>query len=285
MHQDRWRCGGRRIPSRSFWTLLVTSLLVIFNLYSIYPSSSSSKRYAAVYSLSSLPRRKREGLPHVIIKLHQQVVGYHILPFLGLAKFCQTINCIRQTAEKLLVGDIDCAETSSHLHMVQCNRWIDAYDVGRRCTFKHPSKHFYWTWLIDWPPAAQLGISCMACLVTGVMMRAEFSILGLVEIVGEVAIAAAVRWWFKLPFAPRIGHGSQLPPARVTWQRGSHGLRGLAQPGRRRSSVLKSCWASSSRKHGWCSTPTLDQDWSVLSDLWGTLLYPVLWGAMRAYDC
>ena len=34
----------------------------------------------------------------------------------------------------------------------------------------------------------------MACLVTGVMMRAEFSILGLVEIVGEVAIAAAVRW-------------------------------------------------------------------------------------------
>ena len=33
----------------------------------------------------------------------------------------------------------------------------------------------------------------MACYVTGVMMRAEFSILGLVEIVGGVAIAAAVR--------------------------------------------------------------------------------------------
>ena len=33
----------------------------------------------------------------------------------------------------------------------------------------------------------------MACYVTGVMMHAESSILGLVEIVGGVAIAAAVR--------------------------------------------------------------------------------------------
>ena len=41
-------------------------------------------------------------------------------------------------------------------------------------------------------------------------MRAESGTLGLVEIVGGVAIAAAVR---------EIGHGSQLPPARVTCSR------------------------------------------------------------------
>ena len=35
-----------------------------------------------------------------------------------------------------------------------------------------------------------------------------------------------------------------------------------AQPGRGRSSVLKSCWAGSSREHG-CSAPTSDRDWSV----------------------
>ena len=40
---------------------------------------------------------------------------------------------------------------------------------------------------------AQLGISGMARKVTGVMMRADSSILGLVETVGGVAIAAAVR--------------------------------------------------------------------------------------------
>ena len=39
------------------------------------------------------------------------------------------------------------------------------------------------------------------------MMLAESSILGLVEIVG------GVDRWFKLPFASQIGHGSQLPPA------------------------------------------------------------------------
>ena len=59
-------------------------------------------------------------------------------------------------------------------------------------------------------------------------------------------------------------------------------LWGLAQPGRGRSSVLKSCWASSSREHG-CSAPTLDRDWSqCYAGLWGTLPCPVLWGAMRA---
>ena len=40
---------------------------------------------------------------------------------------------------------------------------------------------------------AQLGISGMACYATGVTMRAESSILEMVEIVGGVAIAAAVR--------------------------------------------------------------------------------------------
>ena len=46
-------------------------------------------------------------------------------------------------------------------------------------------------------------------------MRAEFSILELVETADRVAIAAPVREIAdSLPFAPQIGRGSQLPPAR-----------------------------------------------------------------------
>ena len=54
-------------------------------------------------------------------------------------------------------------------------------------------------------------------------MRAEFSILGLVEIVGGVAIAAAVREpadsSCRSHLRSVLGHGSQLPPARVTCSR------------------------------------------------------------------
>ena len=47
-------------------------------------------------------------------------------------------------------------------------------------------------------------------------MRAESSILELVETADGVAIAAPVREIAdsSLPFAPLIGRGSQLPPAR-----------------------------------------------------------------------
>ena len=47
-------------------------------------------------------------------------------------------------------------------------------------------------------------------------MRAEFSILELVETADGVAIAAPVfaRSEIQVAFAPRIGRGSQLPPER-----------------------------------------------------------------------
>ena len=54
-------------------------------------------------------------------------------------------------------------------------------------------KHFCWTWLIDGPPVAQLGISGMACWATGVTMRPESRIFELREIARGVAIAASVR--------------------------------------------------------------------------------------------
>ena len=54
-------------------------------------------------------------------------------------------------------------------------------------------------------------------------MGAESSILGLVDIVGGVAIAAAVREIADsssgFPFGLQVGHGSQLPPACVTCSR------------------------------------------------------------------
>ena len=73
--------------------------------------------------------------------------------------------------------------------------------------------------------------------------RAESSILGLVEIVGGVAIAAAVR---KIAdsigrYAPQIGHGSQLPPARVTC-----------------SKTLLSAWQP------WIVTPSSTRPWEVI---------------------
>ena len=71
----------------------------------------------------------------------------------------------------------------------------------------------------------------MAGYVTGVMMRAEFSILGLVEIVGGVAIAAAVR---EIADSSCRSHlGSVMAPSSLLhasrarercWEPGSHGL-------------------------------------------------------------
>ena len=62
---------------------------------------------------------------------------------------------------------------------------------------------FYWTRLIDGSPAAQLGISGMACKVNGVTVRAESSILELVEIVSGMAIAdASCRSHLRLVMAP-----------------------------------------------------------------------------------
>ena len=71
----------------------------------------------------------------------------------------------------------------------------------------------------------------MACKVTGVMMRAESSILGIVEIVGGVAIAAAVREnadlgcrsHLRSVMAPNcLKHASVLENA--AGSTGSHGL-------------------------------------------------------------
>ena len=67
----------------------------------------------------------------------------------------------------------------------------------------------------------------MAGLVTGVVKRAEFSILGLVEIVGGVAIATADR---EIGGSSCRSHlrsvmGSQLPPACVTRSRTLLGAR------------------------------------------------------------
>ena len=71
----------------------------------------------------------------------------------------------------------------------------------------------------------------MACWVTGVMMRAGSSILGLVEIVGGVAIAAAVREiantscrsHLRSVMAPScLLHASRARER--CWERGSHGL-------------------------------------------------------------
>ena len=56
------------------------------------------------------------------------------------------------------------------------------------------------------------------------MMRAESSILGLVEIAGGVAIATTVRQIADLS-CHQIGHGSQLPPAHVTCSRTLLGAR------------------------------------------------------------
>ena len=97
----------------------------------------------------------------------------------------------------------------------------------------------------------------------------ESSTLGSVEIVCGVAIAAAVceigdsscRSHLRSVMAPSCLLNASRAWERC-WEPGSHGLWGLAQPGRGRASVLKSCWASSSREHR-CSNPSLDQDWSV----------------------
>ena len=64
----------------------------------------------------------------------------------------------------------------------------------------------------------------MARQVTGVMMRAESSILGLVEIVGGVAIAAAVREIADLSvMTPScLLHASRARER--CWKPGSHGL-------------------------------------------------------------
>ena len=100
-------------------------------------------------------------------------------------------------------------------------------------------------------------------------MRPESDIVELREIASGVAIAASVSEisdylalvvvisLFKLLLNSEISdsschsdlrsvRASQRPPARVTCSitllgAKRHGLRGLAQPGRRRSSVLKSC--------------------------------------------
>ena len=61
----------------------------------------------------------------------------------------------------------------------------------------------------------------MACYVTSVMMRAEFSILGLVEIVGGLAIAAAVCE-IADKVAVRPSDRSWLPEC--CWDPGSHSL-------------------------------------------------------------
>ena len=63
----------------------------------------------------------------------------------------------------------------------------------------------------------------MACEVTGVIMRAESSILGpWVSRNRRRSADCCCRsrdCLFKLPYAPQIGHGSQQPPARVTCSR------------------------------------------------------------------
>ena len=71
----------------------------------------------------------------------------------------------------------------------------------------------------------------MACYVTGVMMRAESSILGLVEIVGGVAIAAAVREIADSSCRSHLGSvmasSCLLYASRARercWEPGSHGL-------------------------------------------------------------
>lgn len=65
-----------------------------------------------------------------------QQLGYHILLFLDPAKFCQTIDCIRQAAEKLLIEDIDWTrvkvilDARRHSHI---STWynVDAYfEIG-----------------------------------------------------------------------------------------------------------------------------------------------------------
>ena len=88
----------------------------------------------------------------------------------------------------------------------------------------------------------------MSCLATGVTMHPESSIAEFEEIASGVAIAASVSEISDS--SCRLGLRSVMaahpPPARVPCSRTllgriSHGLRGLAQPGHRRSSVLKSC--------------------------------------------
>ena len=59
--------------------------------------------------------------------------------------------------------------------------------------------------------------------MTGVMMRAESSILGLVEIVGGVAIAAEVREIADSSCRSRLGSVMARVMARC-WEPGSHGL-------------------------------------------------------------
>ena len=68
--------------------------------------------------------------------------------------------------------------------------------------------------------------------MAGVMMRDESSILGLVEIVGGVAIAAAVR---EIADSSCRSHLRSVIARERCWKPGSHGLWGLAQPGRGRS--------------------------------------------------
>ena len=89
----------------------------------------------------------------------------------------------------------------------------------------------------------------MAGYATGVTMRPESSIFKMREIASGVAIAASVSEISDSSFAVRTSDRSSRPSCLLhasrarkhCWEPSSHDQQGLAQPGRKRSSVLMSC--------------------------------------------
>ena len=140
-----------------------------------------------------------------------------------------------------------------------------------RCTARLiPRSWLQGTRLIDLPPACRARDLRNSLLGDRRDVRAESSILELVEIANGVANAAAVRE-IADSSAVRTSDRSWLPAASCTAsgardsskEPGCYGLGGLDQPGRRRSSILWNCCANSSQWHG-SSASTSDQNWSVL---------------------
>ena len=83
--------------------------LLIMNAYYFFPHldlRKSSRRYAALYTPFRISPRGGEKVLFTVLLSYQQL-GYRCLLFLEQANVCQTVTCIRATAEKLQVEGID----------------------------------------------------------------------------------------------------------------------------------------------------------------------------------
>ena len=135
--------------------------------------------------------------------------------------------------------------------------------------------------------AAQLGISGMACEVTGKTSWIQHTWRSRNRRRSGDCCRCSRDRWFKLPCAPQIGHGSQPPPASVTC---SETLLGAWQPWPVRPSPTRPREVIGLKE---LLSELIARARMLRPHLGSRLVSTLLlayatrqrWGAMRAYDC